>query len=650
MRKSNFILALMFPLLFTASSCCDNEDSTSAPQVEVSKDLPTNDVLGTTVAGAYVEYGNPINDDFAKAVMNRHTFGKLSADQSSVKSVFVSGDNLSALSAQDCKDIVTYILTDRSFLVVNPTMNEWNQFAKNIAEAYVSMLKDATLPENSTEAGKIFLNGLVRDLRKDQSGDIYGLPIVKTEKLGVDDVFSSILYIRGNDVRSYDNDILQEPDSVWTAEYKYDKEGKLISKERDEKAQDMMPNSEANAYAVGQMADDVVEHIAKDKSDDIMLQSSQTRASETDLKDLMQAQQFTHVFRADNYASPAEHYKRRACLVETHYYIWAVYDFDKKTDYYVVHQEITSHNGELGCTSGQKDWDQIDSYFYLSAWAGDVVSKISLIDDKGNAVNNVQVINPQPTTHQGSISHTTGINYSFGANIGMTVPGPTAGLSASVGFSESYTTSTPDYATELNTSGSQINWKFNAANAHIQGHISLLVSRVSHDVVPSCYRNDCTFNQSFIYAIPNPTSARYALDVYTKQDIVNYAGRDAGFHISDKYYHYQNDASYKVELNPPTRYKSDWYMSINVPQGVSQESVRKFLKQHYGKFWKESFTCCTFFKDDTLPVYGVMNDFKKDIMNDLASWKSAGFVGDFSIYVHPSTSSEVLTKIDFTVE
>jgi len=91
-------------------------------------------------------------------------------------------------------------------------------------------------------------------------------------------------------------------------------------------------------------------------------------------------------------------------------------------------------------------------------------------------------------------------------------------------------------------------------------------------------------------------------------------------------------------------------MAVDVPQGISQESVRRFLTAHYGKYWKESFTCYTFFKDDTLPVCGVMNNFKKDIMNDLASWKSAGFVGKFSIYVHPSTSPAIVSKIDFEVK
>lgn len=120
--------------------------------------------------------------------------------------------------------------------------------------------------------------------------------------------------------------------------------------------------------------------------------------------------------------------------------------------------------------------------------------------------------------------------------------------------------------------------------------------------------------------------------------------------MTDKYSNYRSDIKYSFLLNPPTRHKSDWYMSIDVPQGISQESVRRFLESHYGKYWKESFTCYTFSEGDVLPVYGVMNSLKHDILNDKASWKSAGFVGKFKIYVHPSTSSEVLKQFDFTVE
>lgn len=653
MNKSNFIFALMLPLVFMASSCCDGDADTAPPQEALSERLPTTDIMSTTIEAAYAEYGPSINDNFAQAVMNRHTFGKASANQDIVKSVFVGGDNLSTLSTQDYKDIVSCILEGKALLIVNPTMSEWNKFATSIAEAYVLMIEDAMLPENSTEEGMNFFNRLVHDVREHQDGDIYGLPISKSETLGVNDVFSSILYIKAGDVRSYDNDILQEPDSVKSVEYKYDKDGTLVSSKEDSDWNTVMPNCEANAYAVGLMADDVVEHISETPSEYAVVKAFSSRNAESDLKQLMSAQQFTKVFRVDNYAADVRfYYDKRSCIVETNYYIWSVYDFDNDKDYYIVHQTITSHNGDLHCTSGNKDWDNIigDDYVFLGSWAGDVATQIDLIDVNGQPVKNVQVIDPQPKTYQGSVSHTTGMMLTLGGNLGFNMSGPTGGINGAVSFTESYTTSTPDYATELNTSGSKIQWNFNATNSHIKGHYSFFAKNATHDVIPSCYRNDCTFNQSFIYAIQNPTSSRYSLDVYTKQDFVTYEGLNTFFYMTDSYKSYRSDERYKLELNPPTRYKADWYMSVDVPQGISQESVRRFLQVHYGKYWKETFTCYTFTENDTLPVSGMMYALEKDIKNDLASWKSAGFVGKFCIYVHPSTSPTVLKKIEFTVE
>lgn len=652
MKGKIFICIMTALMLYVTTGCTDHDDDNPTTQPGyIADQLPTTDVIKETVTGAYLEYGTPEKDDFAEAVMERHTQGKVSANGDAVKSVFIDDKSLASLAATDYENIVSYIMTDKTLLVVNPTIEEWNKFAYNIAVAYTDMTRDDKLPDNYTQDGKNFLNMLVRDVRLARADDIYGLPIVKTEKTGLKDVFSSILTIRGNAVRSYDNDIHQRPDSMTSEVYNYDSNGKLISSDIDDKAQAVTPESEANDYSVGQMADDIAENIEKDNSGNKTGKTLTTRTATGDLKNLMEAQEFSHVFRADNYASSKLYYQRRSCIVETKYYIWAVYDFNKDTDYYIVHQVLTAHNGDLGCTDGTQGWDRVyGDYVYLGSWASDMTNNINLLDEQGNAVSGVSIIDPQPTTHLGTASHTTGINYSFSGNIGLNVLGPNGGASGAFGFTDSYTTSTPDYATELKTSDSNLRWNFNAANARVKGHFAWDSKNATHDIIPYCYRNDCTFNQSFIYSIKNPKAERYMLDVYTSLNLVNYEGENTWFHMTDKYYNYQSDASYRVVLNPPTRHQSDWYMAVDVPKKISQESVRNFLASHYGKYWKESFTCYTFSEGDVLPVYGVLNSLKHDILNDLASWKSAGFVGNFSIYVHPSTSSEVLKRFDFTVK
>ena len=650
MNGKLFLIMLAALPFLAVTSCSDKDDGPSAPTGYIADKLPTTDVIKNTVSGSYLEYGSPENDEFADAVMKRHTMGKAATYGEAVRSVFIDKSVLPSMAAKDYEDIVSYIMTDKTLLVVNPTVEAWNKFAYNIAVAYTDMTRDDRLPDNYTEDGKTFLNMLVRDVRLARTGDIYGLPIVKAEKPGQNNVFSSILSIRGNAVRSYDNDILQKPDSMTSAVYKYDSSGKLISSEVDDKAQAVTPECNADGYSMGLMADDIAENIEKDNAGGRTDKTMKTMAAASDLKSLMEAQEFSHVFRADNYASSI-YYNRRSCIVETKYYIWAVYDFNKDTDYYIVHQAITAHNGDLGCTDGTQGWDRVyGDHVYLGSWAGDMTNSINLLDENGNAASGTSVIDPQPTTHLGTASHTTGINYSFSGNLGLNVLGPNGGVSGAFGFNESYTTQTPDYATELKTSGSSMKWNFNAANARIKGHFAWDSKNATHEMIPYCYRNDCTFNQSFIYTVKNPKSERYMLDVYTSLNLVNYEGENTWFYMTDKYCNYMSDATYRVVLNPPTRHQSDWYMAVDVPQGVSQESVRRFLASHYGKYWNEAFTCYTFSEGDVLPVYGVMNSLKHDIMNDLASWKSAGFVGKFSIYVHPSTSSKELKRFDFTVK
>lgn len=651
LMKVNFHLPIFAALfLLAATSCSDNDNDSPTPPGYIADKLPTEDIIKNTVSGAYLEYGNAENDDFAEAVMERHTLGKATVNGEKVKSVFIDNAVLPSMATGDYENIVADIMTDKTLLVVNPTTEAWNKFAYNIAVAYTDMTRDDRLPENYTEEGKNFLNMLVRDVRLARANDIYGLPIVRNEKTGVKDIFSSILTIRGNVIRSYDNDIQKKPDSLTTAEYKYDNKGNLVSSDIDDKAQAVMPKCEANDYSVGLMADDIAERIEKG-DDNNTAKAPATRAEAGDLKSLMDAQEFSHVFRADNFASYYYFYQRRSCLVETKYYIWSVYDFNKDTDYYIVHQVITAHNGDLGCTDGNQQWDYVDdNRVRLGSWAGDMTNKINILDEKGNPVNGVEIIDPQPTTHLGTASHTTGINYSFGGNLGLNVLGPNGGIVGSFGFTDSYTTVTPDYATELNTSGTNINWNFNATNSHIKGYYAWNSENATHDIIPYCYRNDCTFNQSFIYKVKNPKSERYMLNAYTSLDLVNYAGINTWFYMTDKYSNYRSDTKYSFLLNPPTRHKSDWYMAIDVPQGISQESVRKFLESHYGNYWKEAFTCYTFSEGDVLPVYGIMNSLKHDINNDLASWRSAGFTGKYSIYVHPSTSSEITKKFEFTVK
>ncbi len=653
------LFAIALPLALTMASCSDSETTTtdSTKLGMLAAPLQTTDAREVTVEGAYLEYGSSTSNKLAKAVMDRHVFGMVSSDQALLKSVFVDEDGMAQITQQDCENIVKYILTDRTVLVVEPNMSSWNKFAAQLAEAYSTMVKEGKVPDSATEAGELFMRNLVRDVRNNLDDDIYGLPIVRTEKLGVNDAFTSLLTLRGNNVRAYDNSSENLTSTVSTESYTYDTNGTLVSSDTTAVPQVHTFNASYTDYYIGKMADDITYHVKDDANGTDHDKSVSARATESDLKQLMNAQQFTHVFRADNsyirntIDGASFHWPERSCLVEENYNIWAVYDFNNDKDYYLVHQTITSHNGDLCCPSGNQGWSYLGGdYVYFGPYAGNTETNVTLLDEDGNEVSNASFYNPQPTTHQGTVSHSTGMTMQLGGNIGLSTSGPSGGVSGSIAFSESYSTSTPDYSTELKTIGPHMYWRFNAENAHIKGHFAWNNDNCTHDIVPSCYRNDCSFNQSFIYVVPNPASPRYSLDVYTKQELVSYEGKNTWFYMTDIYHTCARDTKYKVVLNPPVRFKQDWYMTIEVPQGISQESVRSFLTSHYPNYWKDTFACYTFTKDDTQPVLGFLNDFKNDINNDLASWKNAGFTGKFTISIHPSTSATVLKTIEINVE
>ncbi len=659
MNKIIKLSALALPLMLALAGCSDHDSGPSPviPTGEIEDKIPTTDALGTKVKGAYVEYGDVSGYSFANAVISRHELGKGSANANAadnVTTVFIAGSSLDKLSADDCADIARYILADKTVLITQPTVAAWNSFAARLADAYTGIVLDGKLPANATDAAKTFFGVLRRDVDAKQSGSLYGLPVVKAQSVGDNDDFSSILFIKGNTVRSYDHDCYDHPVTTRTESYKRDKDGNSVLQETSEPTTLEANGDGVNGFLTGQMADDLVYHItSNDSHSGAKTSAPKTAVGETasDLQDLMEAQHFSHVFRVKYSASDYNGKTERGCLVEANYDIWPVYDFDHQTDYYLVHQTLTSHNGDMCCTSTDKEWSNINgNYVYLGNWAGDMYMNIDLLDEQGNAVENARVTNPQPATHQGTTSYTSGMTWGLNANVGLNKQGPSIAVGGSLSYTSSYTTTAPDYAVELNNSGTKINWKFIASNCRIIGHWAMSSSNCTHDIVPSCYRNDCTFNQSFIYTVQNPTSQRYVLDAYTREDLVGYRGYNVLFYMYDDYCYESSEAKYQVVMNPPTRYKSDWYMTIEVPEGVKQDKVRQFLQAHYPKYWNESFTCYTFMKDDTLPVKMALGEFLSDINNDLISWKAAGFTGKYTISVHPSTSSQELTSFSFTVE
>lgn len=641
MKKTLFATCCLLFIGLSLTGCKDdNEPKTPEFDPEwLGPEMPTDDQLNTKANGKIHQFGDASKDALAMALINRSS-GKddLFHSPNEVTNVLICNDAISSLTNDGVRLIVKHFLAGKSILLVNPTTSTWNELATKLAEVYQSMLKEMVIPSQHSVAAETFLSGVIRDVKTKRVGSAYGLPAQAN---------ANIIAIRGNEIRTYHNDFVIPEVTVNCEQREYNEEGYVIRHTVYEPETFKNVQQSSNGYQTGLMADNLAEWLNKDP-----VKSENLSDAQSDLKNLMSAQKFTRMCYFSN-SQAGSNYNTRYYHVETNYYIWAVYDFDHDEDYYLIHQVHIPHHGELGCSDRTKrDWDHWDKdhYVYFGCWACDINNKVSLTDKDGNVLSEgAQMIDVEPTTYSGSTSHTTGMSWSVNGNLGFAKTGPSGGISGGVTFSESYTTSVPDYKTEQNTFGPTSEWKFIAGNARIQGHYSTVDSQATHDQVPSCYRNDCTFNQSWKYIVRNPKDT-YKLHTETNNQLMWYKGLNTWFYMDDYTITQSNMDSYDLEINPPVRFRNDWYMNISVPEGISSESVRNFMEKHYPKYWKESFTNYGFTADDYSGLDLMMNNFKQDIINDLISWKDAGFTGEFTISIHPSTSSTVYSKIEFKVE
>lgn len=629
-------------------SCDDDQRLPEDPGYDLGEKQPTEDQMSVLASGSYQLYGNPGSGDLLNAVLNRFAASGLPAPGAS-NTVLIMGNQIPELSEADLKNILQLFLNGDAMVVSGPTAQSWNALAKGLADAYTTMLKEMSLPASSSDEAQTFLDGLLRDLHVGNKAKIYGLPVAVTDENSMSHVFTDLLAVRGNEVRTYAENTQAGKSPLQKEIYKYDNYNKLISSTTSEEA--IMPQAavQTNGFERGQMADNLVSWLNKGKSS--RPEKPSAGDAPTDLKDLMNAQIFTNVYWSDNSDANYKKWNYRRCQVETTYFIWALYDFDHDRDYYLIHQEFTLHHGQLGCTTSKKGWDCIDGdNCYLGSWGYDTTNTIQLLDSEGKPFNTgVTMMDVEPTTHGGSSSYSSGMSWNLSGNIGLTTQGPSGGLGGGVSFSESYTTTVPDYSAELKSEGSKANWFYKAGNARIKGHFAWDANDADHDVIPACYRDDITFHQSWKYSIEHPQK-NYKLDTVHNHGIIWYEGTDTWWYMTDTFYHQHNEKHYVFDINPPVRFKNSWYMNIEVPEGMNQEKVRKFMIEHYTKFWSESFTNYGFSATDYSGIDIMMNKFKSDILNDLGSWTAAGFKGKYKINVHPSTSSTVYASFDFTVD
>jgi hypothetical protein len=199
------------------------------------------------------------------------------------------------------------------------------------------------------------------------------------------------------------------------------------------------------------------------------------------------------------------------------YFIYAIYDKDNDVDYYIVEQEahVQSGNVYMG------DWEDYSSHaartlnsaYYLFDYYTDhyLMSGSTYLDE-----SKIDILQISPLTTTVSSSLTTGFSRSFSGNLGFNGTGATGGISGTISYSNSRTTTIPDvrvvyqggllapFATGANNNA---RWTYQPALVSVTDR-SNMFQPISYSISspPAISVNTAIFYNSWLWRVHSPGS------------------------------------------------------------------------------------------------------------------------------------------------
>lgn len=275
----------------------------------------------------------------------------------------------------------------------------------------------------------------------------------------------------------------------------------------------------------------------------------------TDLKAVSHAQSqrfvYSPSFSRDDDTTTTEKAKGRSGVYQVTYTIYSFYSFEQQADYYMVHQEVIGNNAPMFIGNWKNGGNNCYG-FYLGCidnehWIHNAAGALDL--------NVAELHDPTPVTSTGSTSVTSGYSVDFGGNIGLSLSGPSAGLSGGGSFSESYTTTLPNVAITNRslTDGCNASWFYDCGSAPVVSN----GWSVSMKDSPLITRSTIVLQNCWYWKVPmTEDSDEVLLMEYNNRVIYDYTWlHDAVFSYS--YGNKGGGFSYQgiIKLTPPNRTK-----------------------------------------------------------------------------------------------
>lgn len=633
-RMKMLLLMGLLGMSAMMSSCKDETNDAPQSLTTTPQEKPTTDEMSVT-SDLYTYVFAHAYTEVPARLVDRMKNRTQTLDER-VKTVILHNDHIASLKDEDYKMLLKIFANDGNIVVVTPTISQWNAFVSRLVGTIDELISANDVPAGLSDHAAALMQSVRTGITKEENTDNKTLYVYDGDEEHADEHFCDMVVLRDNDL--YYLADLNDADLTTTAftMTTVDENGNPVSDET------VTENKVVNYtdYDYGKQADLVTAWINEQPNQKIReaarMQKGRalmsTRAGLDDLASLVSAQSQYYQFNVNTVSMFWS-----VATATVIYDIWAVNDLSKHEDYYLVHQQVTSNNGQLRCgPEDAKYWFERDYNGHSWMGYGGYMKVLETSNSlSGNNISRSLLSNVNPGTTEGSTSFTSGISWSLGGSVGI----GSTGVSGGVEFSKSWTTSIPDLRIDQNNNGSSPSWKYvgNSPEAHARWHYE-------HDAAPGILQNTCTVNNVWIWRQPNPSGA-YTLSssVNVQTEILAY--RTKGLWWSGSTYFTQdNKHDYNIWLAPPSRAVQKWSMMYS-----SANNVDQYLKELYPEYWKPSLTLYTLSDDDTDAVKAYFAKFTSILKNDVNRWKGNGHSGRYLFSIKREGSSQVFLEFELNV-
>ena len=327
------------------------------------------------------------------------------------------------------------------------------------------------------------------------------------------------------------------------------------------------------------------------------------------------------------------------------YRIWKAHSFVNDRDYYLIKQEITAMNNDLGCGPNDeykwytcdKSWDlwkkaQGQPGMEYGLWPdvyGPYMHSIHIFNrltsDTQNVVK-VDAYDPENST-SGGVTTTESFSYSLGTNVGYTAAGPIANITGGLSWGSTVSSFSPDLAATANMeSNGNLTWTYKGPRPGSHYHV---FDYNSHDIVRNILKSTCTVHHAWVWSIPASDNG--------------YVNLQGTFELADEWLTYFWGSLYTEEVYLPVKRKETWTYQISTPPQYKQEwsmrvepyssAIEDYLTSHLGAnyYWTNGVFCtekANHSASDTDDEISLFVKASKDLFdNNLDLMKQAGIAG-----------------------